>query len=294
MIVAVCSKKPFSPTDRLQTFCDLGFVVVQVDGMGTSNRSRRNFMMFAGKNLVDSGFPDRVLCTDQSRGRKISGVHRCDARGNLQDFPCHGGPERASRAFSRMAIFTRLCVADCGCHDNRMDKIWWNEQWMGWPVGPEYAEDSNVTLAPKLQGKLLLMVGEADENVDPATTMQVVNALIKADKDFDLLVMPGRGHGVAGTPCTAGGVLRDFSLLCVVCWGRNPKAGGPQWHLFTLTNAPPWHETPRANVFRLAALTGSRFNRNHIIYERSAFCLPLRGNWFRFGPRRHLHRCKHQ
>src|SRR5437762_460525 len=81
-----------------------------------------------------------------------------------------------------------------------MDKIWWNEQWMGWPLGPHYTEQSNVTMAPKLTGKLLLMVGEQDTNVDPASTMQVVNALIKANKDFDLLVVPGANHGVAGSP----------------------------------------------------------------------------------------------
>ena len=81
-----------------------------------------------------------------------------------------------------------------------MDKIWWNEQWMGWPVGPHYAEQSNVTLAHRLQGKLLLVVGELDKNVDPASTMQVVNALIKADKYFELLVVPGAGHGVLGSP----------------------------------------------------------------------------------------------
>ena len=79
-----------------------------------------------------------------------------------------------------------------------MDKIWWNELWMGWPVGPHYAEQSNVVNAHKLQSKLLLIVGELDRNVDPASTMQVVNALIKAGKDFDLLVVPGAGHGAGG------------------------------------------------------------------------------------------------
>jgi dipeptidyl aminopeptidase/acylaminoacyl peptidase len=93
--------------------------------------------------------------------------------------------------------FYKAGAADCGCHDNRMDKIWWNEQWMGWPIGPHYEEQSNVTLAHKLQGKLLLFVGEMDQNVDPASTMQVVNALIKADKDFELVVMTGKGHGSA-------------------------------------------------------------------------------------------------
>jgi dipeptidyl-peptidase 4 len=96
--------------------------------------------------------------------------------------------------------FYKVAVSDCGCHDNRMDKIWWNEQWMGWPIGPHYAEQSNVTQAHKLQGKLMLVVGELDHNVDPASTMQVANALIKADKDFDLLIIPGAGHGCAETP----------------------------------------------------------------------------------------------
>ena len=81
-----------------------------------------------------------------------------------------------------------------------MDKIWWNELWMGWPVGPHYEQQSNATLAHKLQGKLLLTVGELDDNVDPASTMQVVHALIQADKDFDLLVVPGAGHGAGDSP----------------------------------------------------------------------------------------------
>jgi dipeptidyl aminopeptidase/acylaminoacyl peptidase len=71
---------------------------------------------------------------------------------------------------------------------------------MGWPVGSHYEEQSNVTGAAKLQGKIMLCVGEMDENVDPASTMQVVNALIKADKDFDLLITPGKGHGSAEMP----------------------------------------------------------------------------------------------
>jgi dipeptidyl aminopeptidase/acylaminoacyl peptidase len=79
-----------------------------------------------------------------------------------------------------------------------MDKIWWNEQWMGWPLGPENAAASNVDNAHRLQGKLLLILGEMDTNVDPASTIQVVDALIKAYKTFDLLVIPGGGHGMGG------------------------------------------------------------------------------------------------
>lgn len=94
--------------------------------------------------------------------------------------------------------FYDVAFSSVGCHDNRMDKIWWNEAWMGWPIGPHYSESSNVDNAWRLQGKLLLVVGELDQNVDPSSTLQVVNALMEADKDFDFLMVPGAGHGSGG------------------------------------------------------------------------------------------------
>ena len=94
--------------------------------------------------------------------------------------------------------FYKVVVTNSGCHDHRMDKIWWNEQWMGWPVGPQYSESSNVDNAYRLQGKLMLVVGEMDKNVDPASTFQVADRLIKANKDFDLFYVPGGGHGAGG------------------------------------------------------------------------------------------------
>jgi dipeptidyl aminopeptidase/acylaminoacyl peptidase len=122
---------------------------------------------------------------------------------DLQRVGIYGGSaggQSSTRAMLAFGDFYKVAVSDCGCHDNRMDKIWWNEQWMGWPIGPHYEEQSNVTKAHRLTGKLLLIVGEMDRNVDPASTMQVVNALVKADKDFDMLVIPGTGHGAAETP----------------------------------------------------------------------------------------------
>src|SRR5262249_5897543 len=71
-------------------------------------------------------------------------------------------------------------------------------QWMGYPVGPHYAASSNVDNAHRLKGKLLLIVGEVDNNVPPESTLRVVDALIKAGKDFDMLVVPGAGHGMGG------------------------------------------------------------------------------------------------
>ena len=100
--------------------------------------------------------------------------------------------------FPDRILWVKAAVSSAGCHDNRMDKISWNEQWMGWPIGPEYAASSNVDNAYRLQGDLLLVVGEMDTNVDPSSTMQVVNQLIKHDKKFDLLYIPGAGHGPGG------------------------------------------------------------------------------------------------
>ena len=75
-----------------------------------------------------------------------------------------------------------------------MDKIWWNEQWMGYPIGDQYKASSNVENAHLLSRPLMLVVGELDDNDDPASTMQVVDALIRANKDFELVVLPGVGH----------------------------------------------------------------------------------------------------
>lgn len=178
---------------NMHALAELGFVVVQVDGMGTNWRSRQ-FHDVCWKNLKDAGFPDRIawMCSAAAK-RPWMDMDRVGIYGGST------GGMNTLGGLLHHGDFYKVGVADCGCHDNRMDKIWWNEAWMSWPVGPEYADNSNVTHANKLQGKLLLIVGEIDNNVDPASTMQVVNALEKADKDFDLLVMTGTGHGAAET-----------------------------------------------------------------------------------------------
>jgi dipeptidyl aminopeptidase/acylaminoacyl peptidase len=170
----------------------LGFIVVQIDGMGTSNRSKA-FHDVCWRNLGDSGFPDRILWM-KSAAAKYPYIDLT----RVGIYGTSAGGQSALRAVESFGDFYSAAVADCGCHDNRMDKIWWNEQWMGWPIGPWYQEQSNVTNAKNLHGALLLIVDELDHNVDPASTMQVVNALIKADKDFDLLVIPNADHGQDG------------------------------------------------------------------------------------------------
>lgn len=186
--------KGFRTWSGPRSMAELGFIVVQIDGMGTNWR-RKAFHDVCWQNLGDAGLPDRIAwMRAAAKTRPFMDLERVGIYGGS------AGGQNALGALLFHPDFYKVAVADCGCHDNRTDKIWWNEAWMGWPVGPHYAEQSNVTNANKLQGKLLLIVGELDRNVDPASTMQVVDALIKADKDFDLLVMPGVGHGAAGTP----------------------------------------------------------------------------------------------
>ncbi|MCS6775211.1 MAG: prolyl oligopeptidase family serine peptidase [Chloroherpetonaceae bacterium] len=217
--------KEFLATMELQAMAELGFIVVQIDGMGTNFRSKA-FHDVCWQNLGDAGFPDRI--------RWIRAAAQKYPYMDLTRVGIYGtsaGGQNALGGLLQHGDFYKVGVADCGCHDNRMDKIWWNEQWMGWPVGPHYAQQSNVTLAPKLQGRLLLMVGEMDTNVDPASTLQVVNALIHADKDFELLVMPGVGHGVLGTPYGRRR-MQDFFV-------RHLLGVEPRWTGRATPTAPP-------------------------------------------------------
>jgi dienelactone hydrolase len=188
--------KAFGVFNAMQALAELGFIVVQVDGMGTNNRSKA-FHDVCWKNLGDAGFPDRILWH-----KAIAAQYPYYDISRVGIYGTSAGGQSALGALLFHPEFYKAAYSACGCHDNRMDKIWWNEQWMGWPLGPEYAAASNVDNAGRLQGKLLLVLGEMDHNVDPSSTMQVVNALIKAGKTFDLLVIPGADH-------TSGGVYGD-------------------------------------------------------------------------------------
>ena len=184
--------KTFSTHTGRTAVAELGFIVAQIDGMGTNNRSKA-FHDVAWRNIRDAGFPDRILWHQAvARQYDYYDVSRVGIYGGS------AGGQNAMAALLWHGDFYDVAFSSVGCHDNRMDKIWWNEAWMGWPIGPHYSESSNVDNAWRLQGKLLLVVGELDRNVDPASTLQVVNALIEADKDFDFLLVPGGGHGAGG------------------------------------------------------------------------------------------------
>jgi len=177
----------------MQALAELGFIVVQIDGMGTMNRSKV-FHDVAWKNVGDAGFPDRILWHKAAAARY--------PYYDITRVGIYGGSAGGQNSLGGLLFhpdFYKVAVSYAGCHDNRMDKIGWNEQWMGWPLDESYGRSSNVDNAWRLQGQVLLVVGELDMNVDPASTMQVVNALIKANKMFDLLVMPGEGHGAGRT-----------------------------------------------------------------------------------------------
>lgn len=184
----------FGTYARQQSFARLGFIVVQSDGMGTNHRGRA-FHSGAWKNLQDAGFPDRIAWIKAAAAKRPwMDLSRVGITGGS------AGGQTAMRALLDHANFYSAAVADCGCHDNRMDKIWWNEQWLGWPLDESYVAASNVEHAARLRGHLLLIVGEQDTNVDPASTLQVVDALARANRPFEFLLLPGAGHGAAETP----------------------------------------------------------------------------------------------
>jgi dipeptidyl aminopeptidase/acylaminoacyl peptidase len=184
--------KTFSTQAGMNALAELGFIVVQIDGMGTSNRSKA-FHDVAWKNIRDAGFPDRIKWH-----QAVAAKYPWYDITRVGIYGTSAGGQSSTGALLFHSDFYDVAVSAVGCHDNRMDKISWNEQWMGWPVGPEYAESSNVVYAHQLKGRLLLVVGELDTNVDPSSTLQVANALIRGNRDFDLLYLPGQGHGPGG------------------------------------------------------------------------------------------------
>jgi dipeptidyl aminopeptidase/acylaminoacyl peptidase len=185
--------KAFRHYGEMQSMAELGFIVVQIDGMGTYNRSKA-FHDVCWKNVADAGFPDRIAWM-KSLATKYAYVDST----KVGVYGTSAGGQNSLGALLFHPGFYDAAVSACGCHDNRVDKQWWNEQWMGYPVGQHYDDQSNITHAAKLKGDLLLIVGEVDTNVPPESTYRVADALIKSNKDFELLVVPGMGHSDGGT-----------------------------------------------------------------------------------------------
>lgn len=183
--------KTFSAAPYDQGIAELGFIVVKIDGMGTRNRSKA-FHDVAYRNLADAGFPDRILWM-KALGAKYPQVDLT----RVGVFGTSAGGQNAGGAVLFHPDFYKVAVASCGCHDNALDKIWWNEQWMG-VMGPHYAANSNIVNAAKLRGRLMLMVGELDTNVPPESTYRYAEALQRAGKEYELVVLPNAGHTAGG------------------------------------------------------------------------------------------------
>jgi dipeptidyl-peptidase 4 len=172
-----------------QALAELGFIVVTIDGRGTPYRSKA-FHDFAYKNFKDGGaLQDHVAGLKQlGQTRPYMDLSRVGIYGHS------GGGFASTRGVLLYPDFYKVAVSSAGNHDQRGNNAGWGEKYLGLPDGDNYDDQINARLAPNLKGKLLLVHGDMDDNVHPALTLQVVDALIKANKDFDLLILPNSNH----------------------------------------------------------------------------------------------------
>lgn len=174
-----------------QSLAELGFIVIAVDGMGTIGRGRA----FSDVSYKNMGFnlTDHVLAIRQL-GEKYPWIDT--ARVGI--FGHSAGGYDAAHGLLQFPDFYKVGVASSGDHDFRMEKAWWPEMYMGWPVDSTYHLQSNITMAANLKGKLLIVHGGLDHNVNPSATFKLAEAFVNAGKDFDMLILPGQEHGYRG------------------------------------------------------------------------------------------------
>lgn len=176
-----------------QALAELGFIVVMIDGMGTPRRSRA-FREVSYRNLGDAGG-----LIDHVEGlRQLAGQRPWMDLSRVGIYGHSGGGFASTRAILTYPDFYKVAVSSSGNHDQRIYHAGWGERYQGYPQGDNYAGLDNASLAGNLKGKLLLVHGDADDNVHPAHTLALVKALIEADKDFDLLILPGQNHAFKG------------------------------------------------------------------------------------------------
>jgi dipeptidyl-peptidase 4 len=176
-----------------QALAELGFVVVEIDAMGTPMRSKSFHDRFHG-DLGDNGLPDQVAMLTELAGR-----YPFIDLGRVGIWGHSGGGFATAAAMFRYPDFFHAGVAQSGNHDNRNYEDDWGERYQGLLVRTgdtdNYADEANQTHAARLKGRLLLAHGAMDDNVPPYNTTLVADALIKAGKDFDLLIFPHARHG---------------------------------------------------------------------------------------------------
>lgn len=178
-------------TNGNQALAELGFVVFMVDGLGTAGRSK-NFHNTSYKRL-GYGLEDHVGAI-----RQLAKNYSWLDTTRVGIFGHSAGGYDAGRAMLLFPDFYKVAVASSADHDHRMEKAWWPEMYMGWPVDSAYHLQSNITNAKNLKGKLLITHGGIDENVNPSATFKLAEMLVRADKQFDMLIFPSQRHGYAG------------------------------------------------------------------------------------------------
>ncbi len=170
------------------SIAQLGFIVVTIDGLGSAYRSKK-FHDYSYKNLGDIGGPDHILAI-----KTLAEKYAYMDTTRVGIYGHSAGGYDAARALLAYPEFYKVGVSSAGNHDHRIAKAWWPELYMGYPAGKNYDEQSNITHASNLQGKLLLVHGNMDQNVNPAGSMRMADALIKANKDFDFLLVNNCDH----------------------------------------------------------------------------------------------------
>lgn len=182
-----------------QALAELGFVIVEVDAMGTPGRSKSFHEAYYG-NMGDNGLPDQIAMI-----KELASRHTWMDLDRVGIWGHSGGGYASTDGILRYPDFYKVAVSGAGNHDNRNYEDDWAEKWQGLleanPDGTtNYDNQANQLLAENLKGKLLLAHGTVDSNVPPSNTLLVVDALIAANKDFDLIMFPNRGHGFGREP----------------------------------------------------------------------------------------------
>jgi len=201
-----------------QALAELGFIVVSLDAMGTPTRSKSFHAAYYG-NMGDNGLPDQIAGMKQLAER-----HPWIDIDRAGIYGYSGGGFASTDAILRYPDFFKVAVSGCGNHDNRCYEDDWGEKWQGLlethPDGTtNYDNQANQLLAKNLKGKLLLMHGTMDTNVPYYNTLLVVNELIAANKDFDLLLVPNQGHGFFLEPYV---MRREWDYFVINLLGAAP------------------------------------------------------------------------
>lgn len=196
---SVGSRSFASARGDAQALAELGFIVVKIDGMGTPGRSRTFHEAYYG-NMGDNTLPDQVAGM-----KELASRHPWIDLDRAGIYGHSGGGFATAGAMLRYPDFFKVGVASAGNHDNRIYEDDWGEKWQGLLVRnadgtTNYDDQANQTHAQNLKGKLLLAHGTMDTNVPPDSTLLLVDALIRHNKDFDLIMFPNRGHGFGNEP----------------------------------------------------------------------------------------------